>query len=324
MRTRPPVVAALLALAVLAAVACGGSDDDEAAPTATPSESPVTSEAGGAGGRVTVEEAGSEPRQRLQLRLAAGSTTRAAMVSKADLDMTIEGNRLSTGALPTTRAVIEQRIDRVDPDGTAHFTVTIGEWTVEPTPGVEEDVADQTERTLAQLEGLRGTGKVDSSGGNQSLSMDTSTVSDPLMKSTLDSFASQVGNLAAPFPREPVGPGARWRATNTATINGITMNTTSTYTLTTRTGDHYEVDVAQHAEAPAGRVDIPNLPAGTEASIESFTVQSTGKITGELTKPLPSNSSVQGGGEGHLTVVAGGDRGTLQQRIKIDVALSPA
>jgi hypothetical protein len=324
MRPRRPLVAILVALALLGAVSCGGSNDSEdgAEPTATTDAgSPATT---GAGGRVTVEDAGREPRQRLQLRLAEGSTTRAAMVSKVELDMNIEGNRLSAGALPTTRAVIEQRIDRVDPDGTAHYTVTIGDWSVEATPGVDEAVADQTERALAQLEGLRGTGTIDPSGSTQSVRMDTSTVQDPIMKSTLDSFSSQVTNLAAPFPSEPVGPGARWRATSSATINGITMNTTSTYTLRSRTGDHYELDVVQEAEAPSGRVEIPNLPAGTETSIESFTVRSTGRIAGELTKPLPSNSTVQGGGEGRLTVVAQGNRGTLFERIKIDVALSPA
>ncbi len=327
MRPRRPLVAVLLAVTLLAAVSCGGSGDseDEAQPTATTQPEPAaTTGPGAAGGRVTVEDAGREPRQRLQFRLAAGSTTRAAMVSKVHLDMNIEGNRLSAGALPTTRAVIEQRVDRVDPDGIAHYTVTIGDWSVEPTPGVDQDVADQTERALAQLEGLRGTGRIDPSGSNQSITMDTSNVRDPVMKSTLDSFSSQVTNLSAPFPSEPVGPGARWRATSSATINGITMNTTSTYTLRSRTGDHYELDLVQDAEAPSGRVEIPNLPAGTETSIESFTVHSTGRIAGELTKPLPSNSTVQGGGEGRLTVVAQGNRGTLVERITIDVALSPA
>ncbi|HEX2274699.1 MAG TPA: hypothetical protein VHG90_12570 [Acidimicrobiales bacterium] len=325
MRPRRSVVAVLLALALLTGVACGGGDDDEAQPSATTqAESPATTGAGGAAGRVTVEDAGREPRQRLELRLAPGSTTRAAMVSEVELDMSMEGNRLSAGALPTTRAVMEQRIDGVDPDGTAHFTVTIGDWSVLPTPGVDQAAVTETERALAELEGLRGTGKVDRSGGSQSLSMDTSSVRNPMMKATLDSFASQVGNLTVPFPSEPVGPGARWRASSTATINGITMNTTSTYTLRSRAGDRYELDVVQDAEAPPGPVAIPNLPAGTETSIESFAVHSTGKIAGELTKPLPVNSTVEGGGEGRLTVVAQGDRGTLVQRIRIDVVLSPA
>lgn len=330
MRSRRPLTALLVVLAVLGAVACGGSDDsddsdEEAQPTATTeAEAPGATEPAGGSAGVTVEDTGRGPRERLQLHLTAGTTTKAAIVSKVDLDMTIEGNRLSAGALPTTRAVMEQRIDRVDPGGTAHYTVTIGEWSIVPTAGVDEAAARRTGQVLEQLEGLRGTGTVDPSGGNQTLKMDTSSVSDPLMRSTLDSFASQVGNLAVPFPTEPVGPGARWKAKSTATINGITMNTTSTYTLRARAGDHYELDVVQDANAPPGPVAIPNVPSGTETSIESFTVHSTGKIAGELTQSLPSTSNVQGGGEGRLTIVAEGERGTLIERLKIDVALSPA
>jgi hypothetical protein len=327
MRSRRLLTVLAVLLAALGAVACGGSDDsdEEAEPTATTeAQAPAATEPAGGAGRVTVEDTGRGPREHLRLHLTAGTTTKAAVVSKVDLDMTIEGNRLSTGALPTTRAVMEQRIDRVEPGGTAHYTVTIGEWSIVPTPGADAASARRTGEVLEQLEGLRGTGTVDPSGANQTLKMDTSTVSDPLMKSTLDSFASQVGNLAVAFPTEPVGPGARWKSKSTATINGITMNTTSTYTLRTRTGDHYELDVVQDADAPPGPVAMPNVPSGTETSIESFTVHSTGKIVGELTQSLPSTSTVQGSGEGRLTIVAEGERGTLIQRLKIDVALSPA
>ncbi len=326
MRRHRSLTVVLVALVLLAAVGCGGSDDsDQAEPTATTqAESPAATGAGGGSGRITVEEAGREPRERLRLHLAAGTVTKAAVVSKVELDMSMAGNRLSSGPLPTTRAVMEQRIDGVDPDGTASFTVTVGDWSVLPTPGVDAAAIRRTGDVLQQLEGLRGTGKVDASGGNQTLSMDTSTVTNPLLKSTLDSLASQVGNLAVPFPSEPVGAGARWRTTSTTTINGITMNTTSTYTLRSRTGDHYELDVVQDAEAPPGPVAMANLPSGTEASIESFSVHSTGKIVGELTQPLPTTSTVQGGGEGRLNVVAEGERGTLLERLKIDVALSPA
>lgn len=313
----------MLCLALTAAAACGGSDD-EAQPSDTTADSPAATEPATGGSEVTLEEAGREPRQPLRLRLTAGTTTRAAFVNRTDLEMSIEGNSLPVGTLPATRTVVEQRIDRVDPDGTAHFTVKFAEWTVEPTPGADPQAARQIQQVLDQLEGLSGTGTVDPSGGRQTLSMDTSRVSEPLMRSTLDSMASQVGNLAVPFPTEPVGPGARWRGTSTATINGITMNTTTRYTLRSRAGERYELDIVQDAEAPPGRVDIPNLPAGTETSIERFTVHSTGHVGGALTAHLPSTSAVQGEGEGRMTIVVEGERGTLVQRITLDATLSPA
>ncbi|HEV3401361.1 MAG TPA: DUF6263 family protein [Acidimicrobiales bacterium] len=323
MRRRGPLTVLALTLALVAAVACGGSDDEAEPSATTQAESPAATEPGGAGARVTVEEAGSEPRERLRLRLTADSTTRAAMVSKTSLEMTMAGERLPGGTLPTTRTVIEQRIDRVDPDGTAHFTVKFTDWSVEPTPGADPDVSEQTERVLRQLSGLGGTGTISPS-GVQTLTMDTSTVSDPTIKSLLDSMSSQIGNLTVPFPEEPVGPGARWRGTSSATISGITMNTTTNYTLRSRTGDRYELDVEQEAEAPAGRIDFPGLPPGAETSIERFGLESSGNVTGDLTKPLPATSNIRGGGEGRLTFSAEGEQGTVDQRVTLEIALSPA
>ena len=323
MRRRRTLTVLVLALALVAVAACGGGSDDDAQPPATTAEGAATETAGAAPG-VVLEEAGEEPRQRLQLRLTAGTTTRAALVNKTELDMTIEGNRVPGGTLPTTRTVMEQRIDRVDPGGTAHYTVTFTDWTVEPTPGADPEAARRIQEVFEELDGLQGTGTVDASGRQEALSVDTGRVSDPLLKSTLESMASQVGNLAAPFPAEPVGPGARWRSTSTVTVSGITMNTTTTYTLRSRTGDRYELDVVQDAEAPPGPIDLPNLPAGAETSIERFTLHTTGDVAGELTGHLPSTSTVRGEGEGRLTLVAEEERATLVQRIKLDATLSPA
>ena len=324
MRRRRSITAAVLALALVGAAACGGDADDEAQPTdATAERGGPTAAAGGAPG-VVLEDAGEEPREPLRLRLTAGTTTRAALLNKTELGLSIEGNRVPGGALPAMRTVMEQRIDRVDAGGTADYTVTFTDWTVEPTPEADPEAVRQIQRVFEELDDLRTTGTVDASGRQQAVSVDTSRVSDPLLKSTLESVSSQVGNLAAPFPAEPVGPGARWRSTSTATISGITMNTTMTYTLRSRTGDRYELDLVQDAEAPSGPIDLPNVPADIETSIERFVFHTTGRLAGELTAHLPSTSTLRGEGEGRLIGVAQGERATLVQRVKLEATLSPA
>jgi len=135
-------------------------------------------------------------------------------------------------------------------------------------------------------------------------------------------MSSQVGNLAAPFPTEPVGRGARWTAERSATINGITMNTTSKYTLRSRTGDRYEVDVTQDAVAPKGPAAIPNMPAGASASIVDFSVRSSGKVSGDLTRLLPVSSTLSGAGDGTMAITAGSERQTLVQHLTLGLTLS--
>jgi hypothetical protein len=171
---------------------------------------------------------------------------------------------------------------------------------------------------------VQATGTVDAQNQSGALALDTSTISDPLVKSSLDSLASQASDLSAPFPKEPVGVGARWTVKRSATINGLRMDTTTRYTLRSRTGDRYQVDVTQEAVSPRGPANLPNLPAGAQASIESFTLQSSGQISGDLTRPLPTKSSMTGTGDGTFIFTAGPERSTMRQQLTIDISTGPA
>ena len=102
------------------------------------------------------------------------------------------------------------------------------------------------------------------------------------------------------------------------------MNTTNEYTLRSRTGDTYELDFSQTAEAPPGPAAFPNLPAGTQASITTFTVQSTGETTGDVTRHLPQTSTATGTGDGTFTITVGANQATLEQHLSVDFTLSPA
>ena len=109
--------------------------------------------------------------------------------------------------------MLDEVVDKVDPDGTAHYSVTFKEVTVVGGTGTDPEVVSQTQASLDQLEGLTGTGTFRPHGGGQTLSYDTAAITDPAIRSTIDSISSQVGNLSAPFPTEPVGVGARWTTT---------------------------------------------------------------------------------------------------------------
>lgn len=321
----------LLGAVLLAgAAACGSSGGGKAAgpavigetTTAAPTVSTVAPDSPQAG--VVLDDPGAAPGQVLVLRVAKGTTVSSALVSKIGLQLSVGGKPLPATVVPGTRMVMTQRVDRVDGDGTVHYSVTITDASVVDTPGADASVVSQTQAGLAQLKGLSGTGSLDAHGGHVSASFDTRALANSTLKSTLDSFASQVGNLTAPFPAEPVGPGARWTATRSASINGITMNTTSRYTLRSRTGDHYELDVSTDAVAPPGAAPIPNLPAGTTASVTNFAIHSSGRVAGELTQAVPTNSTVSGTGDGAFTIAQGKDSASATEHLTMEFVLSPA
>lgn len=316
-------MALALVVTLLTGTACG-SDGDPSEPAA--SDTPASTVAPtpeAVPPSVTLDDPGSEPRQALVLRVAPGTTAKVALESQIGLELVVDGNALPSGVIPATRTVLESRVDSVDPDGNIRFTATVIAVSVVDTPGSDPAVRRQVQGSLEQLQGLGGTGTVDAHNGSQTLTFDTSSVTDPTLKSTLDSVASQVGSLAAPFPREPVGTGARWTAETTATINGITMNTTTHYTLRSRTGDRYHLDFTQEASAPPGPATIPNLPPGTRTVITSFLVETTGELDGDLTRPLPTTSTATGVGDGTFTVSVGAEEATLVEHLTTDFTLSP-
>ncbi len=305
--------------------ACGSGSRSSAPSTSGPTTS--VAPGGGtadAGDRATLEAAGTPPRKPLLLRVSGGTTTSVALVAKIGLGMKLGGRDLPNIAVPATRVVMDQTVDKVDADGTAHSRVSVTDVSVVPAPEVKQEVVDQTQALLDQLKGVSGTASADAHGGNQKVSFDTSSVTDKTLRSTMDSVASQIGNLTAPFPVEPVGIGARWTAKRTATINGITLNTVTTYTLRDHTGDRYQLDVDQSGTAPTGPVTLPNLPAGTDTSVESYVLHTNGHVNGNVTRTYPESSASTGGGDARLTIAQGTDRETMTEHITLDFSLGPA
>jgi hypothetical protein len=210
-----------IGLLLLTAVGCGSGDGSSSTPTAAappttaPTVPPPTTTVVPKPA-VVLDSPGAQPRRPLALRVTAGSTTKVAMVSKLGLKMTIDGQAAPVGVLPATRMVMEQRVDRVDADGTARFSVSFPEVSVVATPGADPTAVEAAEDALQSLKGVTGTGAVDVHGNVSDTTYDTRSVSEPALRSTLDSLTSQMGNLSAPFPTEPVGVGARWTVTSTA------------------------------------------------------------------------------------------------------------
>lgn len=325
MRLRSISSLALSVVAIVTAAACGSGDES---PSTSPTDSPATTalsdEAADAQAGLTLEDAGAEPRQTLRLRVTPGTTIRTALVSKIALKLIADGEALPVGAVPPTRLVMEQRVDRVDPDGAIHYTAQYTEVTAMSTPGASSSVVRQTQEALDDMKGLTFTGSFDVRGGGQSLEVDTRGIGDETLRSTLETMTSQFDNLVAPFPRSAVGPGARWTVKSSATIAGMTMNTTTHYTLRSRDGDRYELDLAQEADAPPGPVTLPNAPPAASTSIERFGLTSKGTISGNLTRTLPERSSMSGAGGGEFTFTAEGESGRLTQELTMEITLTPA
>ena len=315
---RAAAVRWVLVLLVLVVGACGGGGDDGG------DDGPASEASGGDGagiGEVELLSSGSEPREELRLGLEVGQTFRSTMVMRMGLTMTIDGEPMPATALPPMRFVMSGRVDELSGDGVATYSFTYDELRADPAEGVDPNVVSQVDASLQAMKGMRGTGTVDRQARSGKATLDTAGVTDPNLKSTLDSFTSQVSNLTVPFPSEAVGVGARWRGRQEVLLNGITTRSTSTYTLQRRDGDEYEFEVEQDVTSPKGEVDLPGLPEGASAELVDYAVTNRGTIRGRLSSLLPVSSRLSGGGDIEMGVTQGSERSTLLQKLTMDLAL---
>ena len=309
---------------------CGGGDDGAAdsdgsrsgSASEPASESPEEAEGAGAPGTVELLEAGAEPRAELRFDLEAGQTFRTTMTMDMAMEMSIDGQSVPTPTLPAMEVLIDGRIEEVD-DGTATYTFTYGEIGTVAGADVDPAVAKQYETALQSMQGLTGTGSIDTRGNVGESTLDTSKVTDPNLKATLDSVTSQISSMTVPFPKGAVGIGARWRAVRRTVINGITTDATTTYVLESRDGARYALDIVQEVTAPAGPVDIPGLGAA-RAEVVDYQMENTGEVEGDVTAMLPTSSTISGEGDIRMKVIEGGKTSDLVQKLTLRVSFAEA
>lgn len=329
-RSLRPLLAAILALFLTILGACGGgADDDDSGDTAagTTSEAAEGDAEGGAGeraagGGVQLLDAGKEPRRELRFVLRPGQTFRTRMTMTMGMNMAIDGRAMPSMPLPPMEVLIAGRIDEVE-DGVARYSFTYERIGAVRTEGIDPAVASQYDTALQKMHGLQGTGSIDAQGNVGESTVDTSKVTDPTLKSTLDSMTAQISNMTVPFPTEAVGVGARWKADRRTLLNGITTDASHTYTLRSRDGDRYVLDVEQSVTAAPGPVEIPGLGAG-RAEIVDYLVENRGEIAGDLTRVLPVSSDISGGGDIEMKVSDGGQTANLFQKLTLQVTFAEA
>lgn len=103
-------------------------------------------------------------------------------------------------------------------------------------------------------------------------------------RATTERALLQIMSTNPVFPVEPVGVGAQW-SVKTRTLGDTNMLRTTTYTLTSRDGDTVTLDV-QVQEEPAKKT--LELDDGNKLTAEDWSTTSSGTITVDLTKLLPT------------------------------------
>jgi hypothetical protein len=267
---------------------------------------------------VEVLDPGAEPREALRLSPPAGTSEQSAMTMRLDLEQS--GAAETSTKAPPIRATIAMVLQEVTPDGNLHVAFSYPSFEVLRREGTSAAERRTAERELEALSGLSGEMTMTPQGTVVDSTLEIPPDLDPALAQTLDQLENQLGVLAASFPQEEVGVGARWRTTSDLTLNGIDVRQIGEYRLEKRNGTTLGLDVRVTQTARRQTVDAPG---GVTLRVRSFKTSFRGSTTMDLTRLLPVTSRVRGSGDQTFEVRARGESGELRQHLELRVTLEP-
>lgn len=311
MRTRLQV---LLLVLLLGLAACG--KDDSPSQSAGGSSSTATAE-DGAKGEPKLLEAGSAPRRVLRLTAAVGAERRATMRMIMKLAQTIDGKAGPTIETPPIDMGMVIRVDQIEGDeieGTFRYDSVnvVDDGSADPAlvQGLKQSGIDK-------LTTVSGTLRMTTRGQLLDASISKPADFPPAIGQFLDQLEPQLQNMTVPFPKEAIGPGARWSVETDLTLGGIRLNNEYIYDLLEVTGDLYKLKLTVKQTAPAQTADLQ----GVKARITSFATTGEGTTTGRLNELLPVAFTTHAVGDQVFEFDQGGKTSKLSQNIDMTVTL---
>ncbi len=225
---------------------------------------------------VTLLEPGSGTRQPLRYRFESGRTETAKMDSTVQMTMVAPGIQLPVVAATPMSIEIRVRTTEAAADGSAKLQFEV----LSAQASGNSPTAAQLNPVLAGLKGLSGSYSVDARGQVTSSPMAASGAA--MGAPSVADIQEQMQQLALPLPAEAVGVGARWRALQNTSANGLEVTQTTEYTLRSRNGEQAELEVK------IIDVTMPDLSGVVPgASVSSATMSGGGTMNLNLASLVP-------------------------------------
>ncbi len=327
---------ALLALVPLVAlVAACGSDDDAAdgrkATTTTAPGGSGTDGGTGAGASSGIEllDPGAEPRRQVLIEPPADCEQRLTMTQEQELTQSVEGQEggeqsTSTGMeLDTVYRCTEVTAERIDADLTyVDARLTDGDGT----GGGMQDLLDAFTGRTGHL-AIDHHGKVLEMQPPKLGSLGDDQL-DATLQSMFSGLSDSVEDLAAPFPSEPIGVGARWVQSGTVEAAGFRMRQRIEYHLTELDADHMTAEVTSTLDPVPGQVELPEAlgdlgdSGDFDMRVESGHLEGTGTATWDL-HGVASMLDQTMEGDVVMSISADGDALRLRQHQRQHQSLVP-
>jgi hypothetical protein len=308
------VVGKLTALSAKPPEAAGGAT----ATNAPEAQSEATAATQTSTTQVKLLEAGAEPRKVLRLHPVAGDKQTLSMTMKMAMETKVGGAETPAVKMPPFKMTLDSTVKEVSDTGDITYEQVMGDISVSDEPAGTPGLAETMKTAFGGLKGLSSTGTISSRGFSKGVEFKAPAGANPQTRQLMDQMKDIFTQLVAPFPEEPVGPGARWEVKMPLTKQGMTIDQTAIYEVVSLEGERLTTKstIVQHAANQ--KIQNPAMP-GLKMDLTKMVGNGTGQRTSDLTHLLPATGTGTVHSETSMSMNMSGQKQAMT--MKLDVTL---
>jgi hypothetical protein len=283
---------------------------------------------GGVGGSSTrLLDAGQAPRRKLRYRWRLDQKEQLAVDLRTSAATEIAGSKQPEIPLPPVHIVLDIDPRSVTPEGDLRYAWRVSAATVTSQPQTPSPIDDGMRAEVSAVDHLAGSAVVTSRGLCTAVSVDTApSLNTGATGQMVEQVRQTLRDVAAPFPEEDIGSGARWQKMSELDAKGSRLTQTDTFTLVDPVpGDSGTVDDVLAQTAPSQLLRTPGMNGAAEARMESMLASGDAKTRFDLSRLVPQTRFT-----GTTTMIVSGQSGqggtqrvTMVMRIGLDIQGRP-
>lgn len=303
------------------AAASPSASDPFAAPATTTTATPEAPSSPMA--TMKLLDAGRPPRHRLRYSWRADRKEQLAVDLRTATSTEISGERPAEVPLPPLHIVIAIDPQSVSTEGTLVYSWRVTSAIVAESQGTPSQVADGMRSEVSVIEHLSGVAEVTAQGLATDVAIDPGSATDAGATGQMVEQVRQIlRDLAAPFPDEDVGRGARWEKISQLASRDTRITQTDTFSLIDLAGEKGTLDDILAQTAPPQTLAGPGGGPGAQARLESMLASGDAKTHFDLSHLAPDSKF-----DGTTTMVVSTPPSTdkprrLTMTMRIEIVLS--
>ena len=271
--------------------------------------------------QVKLLEAGAEPRKVLRLHPKPDDQQTLTLAIKLGINLKMGEALDRKMKVPEMTMTMNVTVKSVSAAGDINYEILMGDGAVAEDQEVMPQISEGMKAALANIKGLSSTGTMSNRGLNKALDVKAPENADPQTRQAVEQIKQALVNIATPLPAEPVGMGAKWEVKMTLQSQGVKMDQTVIYELTSSDEESLTTKNTITQSAPKQKVQSPAMPA-LKFDLGKMDGHGTGETTLELSKLMPQAATANIQSDMMMEMNAEGQKQTVTMKIDENLQLS--